>query len=118
MERKLIDRYFDEIINLNPLSLEEEKNLSERILKGDGRAADKLVTAAVPMLQELKNHISWVFKHDVACIQIYLSGSNAVRQITIVFFLHSFTLLLFSFFVERFWDCYQQIQCICEFMIA
>ena len=45
MERKLIDRYFDEIINLNPLSIEEEKNLSERILQGDGRAADKLVTA-------------------------------------------------------------------------
>ena len=45
MERKLIDRYFDEIINLNPLSVEEERNLSERILQGDGRAADKLVTA-------------------------------------------------------------------------
>ena len=45
MERKLIDRYFDEIINLNPLSVEEERNLSERILQGDGRAADKLATA-------------------------------------------------------------------------
>lgn len=45
MERKSFERYIDDIIDKNPLTLEEEKELSLRIMNGDRKAADKLVTS-------------------------------------------------------------------------
>lgn len=40
-----LDSYFDEIASYKPLSAREEKELSERIQKGDEKAVEKLVNA-------------------------------------------------------------------------
>lgn len=45
MERKSFERYIDDIVATDKLSADEERELSQRIMKGDQRAVDKLATA-------------------------------------------------------------------------
>lgn len=45
MEDSILNKYLDEIGRESLLSADEERQLSERILKGDGRALNKLVEA-------------------------------------------------------------------------
>lgn len=54
-DRNSLDRYIEEICREQVLTADEERELAGRIARGDGKAAEKLVTANLPFVISMAN---------------------------------------------------------------